>query len=116
MENIRILHRSEYVETKRALDEQLCARKNAIEVIKREALNEANRLKDVIGTLDMKLQSTQRELGQAADVETRLRDTMSAEMREGNARSSSCTMPQHPSPRPSIPAHFVVHIQNMIVR
>ena len=38
MEKVRILHQSEYVETKRALDEQICAQKDAIEVIKREAL------------------------------------------------------------------------------
>ena len=93
IEKTRILHRSEHVETKRALDEQICEQKDSIEVMKREALNEASSLKSVIGTLDNKLQSTRRELEQAVDVEIRLRDTMSAEMRETNARSSSNTIP-----------------------
>ena len=35
IERIRILHQSEYVETKRALDEQICAQKDAIEAIKK---------------------------------------------------------------------------------
>ena len=52
IEIIRILHRSEYVETKRALDEQICEQKDAIEVMKREAPNEANSLRTVMGTLD----------------------------------------------------------------
>ena len=104
------------METKRALDEDICAQKDAIEVIKREASNEANSLKDVIGTLDMRLQSTQRQLEQAIDVETRLRDTMSAEMREANARSSSGTLPQLlPQPHP-IPSDFVAQIQDMMAR
>ena len=37
IEKIRIFHRSEYVEPKRALDEQVFAQKDAIDVIKREA-------------------------------------------------------------------------------
>ena len=59
------------METKRAVDERNCEQKDAIEVMKREALNEANSLKNGIGTPDKKLQSTQRELEQAVDVETR---------------------------------------------
>ena len=76
METIRVLHRSEYVETKRALDEQICAQKDAIKVITREALNESKSLKYVINNLDTQLQSTQRELEQSVDVEARLRDSI----------------------------------------
>ena len=64
----------------------------------------------------MKLQSTQLELEQAADVETRLRVTMSAEMLEANARSSSGTMPQPPPQHPSVSADFVAQIQDMMIR
>ena len=104
------------METKRALDAQNCEQKDAIEVRKREARNEANSLKHVIGTLDKKLQSTQLELEQAVYVETRLRDTMSAKMREANARSSSGTMPQPPPQQPSIPTDFVAQIQDVMIR
>ena len=48
----RILHQSEYVETKKALDEQSCAHKDAIDAINREALNESNSLKHVINNVD----------------------------------------------------------------
>ena len=104
------------METKRALDEQICEQKDAIEVIKWEAVNESNSLRDVINNLDTQLQSSQRELEQAVDVDARLRDIISAEMREANARSSCGTMPQPPSPQPSIPADFVAQMQDMIVR
>ena len=116
MEKVRIFYRSEYVETKRASDEQICAQKDTIEVIKREAMNSSNSLKDVISGLDTKLQSTQRELVQAIDVEARLYDTMSAEMREANGRSPSGTMLQPPSPQTSVPADFVARIQDMMIR
>ena len=36
IEKHRILHQREYVETKNALDEQICAQKDAIEAIKRK--------------------------------------------------------------------------------
>ena len=62
------------------------------------------------------MQSTQRELEQAVNVESRLHDTMSAEMREANAKSSSGTMPQPPPPQPSIPVDVVAQIQDIIVR
>ena len=104
------------MEIQRVLDEQVDAQKDAIEVMKREVLNEAKNLKDVIGTLDRKLQSTQRELEQSVNVETRLRDTMSAEMREANARSSSGTMPQPPPQPPPIPTNCVAQIHDMMVR
>ena len=70
----------------------------------------------MIGTLDKRLQSTQYELQQAVDVEIRLRDTMSAEMREANARSSKGTMPQTPPQQPPIPTDFVAQIQDMMIR
>ena len=79
-------------------------------------MNEANSLKDVIGTLDMQLQSTQRELEEAVDVDITLRDTMSAGMREANARSSRGTMPQPPPQQPSVSADFVAQIQDMMIR
>ena len=79
-------------------------------------MNESNSLKHVINNMDTQLQSTQRELEQAVKFEARLRDTMSAEMREANARSSSGTMPQPPLRQPSIPVDCVAQIQNMIVR
>ena len=41
------------------MDEQICAQKDSIEVVKREALREATILKDVIGSLGERLQSTQ---------------------------------------------------------
>ena len=59
-------------------DDQICAQKDAIEAIRREALNETNNLKTVTINMDTQLQSTQRELEQAVNVEARLRDTMSA--------------------------------------
>ena len=83
--------------------------------MKREALNEAINLKDVIGTLDERLQSTQYELQQTVDVETRLRDTMSAEMREANAMSSRGTMPHPPAQQPPIPMYLVAQIQDMMI-
>ena len=66
--------------------------------------------------MDTQLKTTQRELEQAVNVEARLRDMMSAEMREANARSSSGAMPQPPPPQPSIPVDFVAQIQNIVVR
>ena len=74
---------------KRVLDEQIREQKDSIEVMNREALSGTNSLTDVFGTLGDRLKSTQNQLQQAVDVETRLRDTRSAEMREANARSSS---------------------------
>ena len=73
-------------------------------------------MKDAINILDTQLQSTQRELEQAVDVETRLRDTMSAEMREANVRSSSGTMPHPPPQQPCIPTDFVAQIQDIMIR
>ena len=84
--------------------------------MEREALNEANSLEDVIGSLDNRMQSTQRELQQAVDVESRLRDTMSAGVREANARSSNGTMPQPPPQQLPIPIDFVAQIQDMRIR
>ena len=52
IETIRMFHQSEHVEIKKALDEQICARKDAIEAIKREALNSSNSLKHVINNMD----------------------------------------------------------------
>ena len=84
--------------------------------MKREALSETNNLKYVIGSLGARLQSTQSELQQAVDDRIRLRVTMSAEMREANARNSSGTMPQPPPQQPPIPIDFVAQIQDMMVR
>ena len=98
------------METKRALDEQLCAQKDTIEATQREAIIESDHFKDVISGLDAKLQSTQRELERA--IEARSRDTMLAEMREASARSLSGTIPQPPRPQPSIPADFVARFQD----
>ena len=81
METTRILHRSEYGEAKIVLDEQIREQKDSIGVMRREDLSETNNLKDVIGALGDRLQSTQNELQQAVDIETGLRDIMSAEMR-----------------------------------
>ena len=67
--------------------------KDSIEVVKREALSEANSLNDVIGSLGARLQSTQIRLQQAVQVESRLRGIVSAEMREANMRGSSGTLP-----------------------
>ena len=116
MERIRTQHKGEYSEARRVLDDQICEQKDLIEVMKREALNEANSLRDVTGTLGNMLQSTRNELQQAVDVETRSRDTMSAEMRAANARSSSGAMPQPPPQPPPIPIDFVAQIQDMMVR
>ena len=96
MERIRIQHKVEYLEIRRALDEQICEQKDSIEVTKREALSETYSLKDVIGSLGARLQSAQSELQQAVDVESILRDTVSVGMREANAKGSSGTSPQPP--------------------
>ena len=98
------------------LDEQTCAQKDAIEAIRREPLNETNNLKSVIVNMDTQLQSTQRELEQAVNVEAKLRDTISAEKREEEARSSSGTMPQPTPQQPSIPVDVVAQIQDIMVR
>ena len=81
--------KGEYLQTRRALDEQICEQKDSIEVMKRKALSEDNSLKDVIGSLGARLQSTQNEIQQAVDFESRLRDNMSVEMLEANLRGSS---------------------------
>ena len=73
-------------------------------------------LNTVIINMDIQLQSTQRELEQAVNVEARLRDIMSAEMREADARSSNGTMPQPPPQQPSVPVVFVSQIQYIMVR
>ena len=104
------------LDTKRALDEQIRAQKDAIEAIRREALNETKNLKTVIINMDTRLQSTQRELEQAVNVEARLRDTMSAEMREADTRSSNGTMPKPSPQQPSVPVDFVAQIQDIMVR
>ena len=98
------------------MDEQICEQKDSIEVMKREALSEANNLKEVIGSLGVRLQSTQNELQQAVQVESRMRDTMPAEMREANMRGSSSTLPEHSSTPPSIPVDFLAQVQDMMAR
>ena len=84
--------------------------------MKREALSDTNNLTDVIGTLGGRLQSTQNALHHAVHVESISRDTMSAEMREANARSSGGTLPQPPPQPSSIPVDFVAQLHDMMVR
>ena len=98
------------------LDEPTCAQKDAIEAMRREALNETNNLKSVIVNMDTQLQLTRRELEQAVNVEAKLRDTISVAKREAEARSSSGTLPQPPPQQPSIPVDVVARVQDIMVR
>ena len=84
--------------------------------MKWEAPSETNSLKDVINVLGARLQSTQSELQQAVDVESRLCDTMSVEMREANLRGSSGTLLQLSPQPPPIPVDFVAHFHDMMAR